>query len=91
MVHYSIYALLDDAMLAAFGFPQPFPFSRGMTAGALRLRGKLVRWLPARSKPNFVTGRRNRTWTSGYRIGELGPPRMIEAQNRDRPGTPTGS
>ena len=91
VVHYSIYALLDDAMLAAFGFPQPLPFSRGMTAGALRLRGMLVRWLPARRKPSFFTGRRNRTWTRGYRIGELGPPRMIEAQNRDRPGTPTGS
>ena len=83
MVHNSIYALLDDAMLEAFGFPQPLPFSRGMTAGALKRRGKLVRWLPARSKPNFFTGRRNRTWRRGYRIAELGPPRMVETEGRE--------
>ena len=40
--------LLDVAMLRAFGFPQPQPLSRGMTAGALRLRRQMVRWLPAR-------------------------------------------
>ena len=53
VVHYSIYAPLDDAMREAFGFPQPWPFSRGMTAGVLKLRGKLVLWLPARRKPDF--------------------------------------
>ena len=90
LVHYGIYALLDDAMLAAFGFPRPLPFSRSMAAGALRLRGRLVRWLPARSTPNFVTGRGNRTWPRGYRIAELGPPRMIEAEQRSQSqsGTP---
>ena len=68
-------------MLEAFGFPHPLPFSRGMTAGVLKLRGRLVRWLlPARSKPNFFTGRRNRTWRKGYRIAELGPSRMVESE-----------
>lgn len=86
VVHYSIYALLDDAMLAAFGFPRPLPFSRGMTAGALRLRGWLVRRLPAPGKPNFFTGRGNKTWPKGYRIAELEPPRMAEAPDRGRPG-----
>ena len=81
VVHYSIYALLDDAMLAAFGFPRPLPLSRPVVAGALRLRGWLVRWLPARRTPNFVTVRRNRTWPTGYRIAELGPPRLVEGDS----------
>ena len=83
VVHTSIYALLDDAMLGPLGFPQPLPFSRGMTAGALKLRGRLARWLPARSKPNFFTGRRNRTCRKGYRIAELWPPRMVETEGRE--------
>ena len=82
VVHYSIYALLDDAMLAAFGFPRPLPLSRPVVAGALRLRGWLVRWLPARRTPNFVTVRRNRTWPTGYRIAELGPPRLVEGEDK---------
>ena len=72
VVHYSIYALLDDAMLAAFGFPRPLPLSRPVVSGALHLRGWLVRWLPARRTPNFVTVRRNRTWPRGYRIRDWG-------------------
>ena len=82
VVHYSIYALLDDAMLAAFGFPRPLPLSRPVVSGALRLRGWLVRWLPARRTPNFVTVRRNRTWPKGYRIAELGPPRMVAGEDK---------
>ncbi len=82
VVYYAIYALLDDAMIAAFGFPQPLPFSRALAAGGLRLRAYAVRWLPPRKTPNFVTSRKNRTWPRGYQIGQLGPPRLIEAQQR---------
>lgn len=81
MVHYSIYALLDDAMLAAFGFPRPLPLWRPVVSGALHLRGWPVRWLPARRTPNFVNVRRNRSWPRGYRIAELGPPRMVEGES----------
>ena len=84
VVHYSIYALLDDAMLAAFGFPKPLPFSRALAAGGLRLRGYAVRWLPPRKTPNFFTGRKNRTYPHGYQIGQLGPPQLVEAQKRRR-------
>lgn len=87
LVYTSIYALLDDAMLSAFGFPRPLPLSRTLVGGALALRGRLVRWMPARREPDFFTGRRNRSWPGGYRIAELGPPRLIESVAR-RSGTP---
>lgn len=84
IVHYSIYALLDDAMLEAFGFPQPLPGSRTLSRGALKLRGRFTRLLPARRRPQFFTDLRNRTHPHGYEITELGPPRLIAAE-RKRP------
>jgi hypothetical protein len=76
LVRWGIYALLDDAMLASFGFPRPFGFMRQLVSGALKLRGRIVRILPARKTPNFFTDRRNRTYPRGYEIVELGPPNV---------------
>jgi hypothetical protein len=84
-VHHGIYALLDDTMIEAFGFPKPHPWLRRAVAGSLALRGRLVRWLPARRQPNFFTDRRNRTHPSGYEIRHLGPERLREAEARRRP------
>jgi ER-bound oxygenase mpaB/B'/Rubber oxygenase, catalytic domain len=82
VVRYSIYAMLDDAMIAAFGFPKPLPLTRSLLRAALRLRGRAVRWLPARRSPYFFTDTRNRTYPLGYRISELGPPRLVAAERR---------
>jgi hypothetical protein len=73
-VRCGIYALLDDALLASFGFPRPFAFVRKLVNGALKMRGRVVCILPARRTPNFFTDRRNRTYPCGYEIAELGPP-----------------
>ena len=75
LVRWGIYALLDDAMLASFGFPRPFVFMRKLVNGALKMRGWVVRMLPARRTPNFFTDRRNRTYPRGYEIAKLGPPK----------------
>jgi hypothetical protein len=83
-VHHGIYALLDDTMIEAFGFPKPHPALRRVVAGSLALRGRLVRWLPARRTPNFFTDRRNRTHPQGYAIAHLGPERLREAEARRR-------
>src|SRR5262249_45160769 len=77
MVRHAIHALLDDAMLAAFGFPRPLPLSRPILAGVLKLRGAWVRRLSPRREPNFFTDRPNRTHPNGYRIADLGPPRLL--------------
>jgi hypothetical protein len=91
IVHYSIYALLDDAMLEAFGFPRPLPFTRPFLRAGLRARGAFVRLLPPRREPHFFTDGRNRTHPRGYAIPELGPPRMVAAEHRQHAASdPTG-
>ncbi|MBI1796411.1 MAG: DUF2236 domain-containing protein [Candidatus Eisenbacteria bacterium] len=84
IVHYSIYALLDDAMIAAFGFPKPLPLTRPLLRGSLRMRGRLLRWTPPRRAPHFFTDDPNRTHPDGYEIGLLGPPRLVDAERRAR-------
>ena len=86
VVNYGIYALLDDAMIESFGFRRPLPGTQALARGALKLRGRLVRWLPPRREPHFFTDDRNRTYPSGYQIGELGPPRLIAAEEKRRRG-----
>ena len=82
VVRYSIYAMLDEATLAAFGFPKPLPASRALLRAALKLRGRVVRWLPPRREPHFFTDSQNRTYPRGYQISELGPPRLVAAERR---------
>ena len=82
VVRYGIYALLDDAMLVAFGFPKPLPMTRPLVRGALRLRGRVIRWLPPRRTPHFFTDNPNRTHVHGYEIAELGPPRLVEKERK---------
>lgn len=83
-VRQGVYALLDDSLLDAFGFPRPAPGMRSLVRGVLALRGRIVRWLPPRRTPNFFTDRPNRTHRTGYEIDELGPPKLIEAARRPR-------
>jgi hypothetical protein len=90
VVHYSIYALLDDSMLQAFGFPRPLPLTRQLIGAGLRLRGAIAGLLPSRRKPHFFTDDRNRTHPNGYDIEALGPPRLVRADRRRQPSdTPT--
>ena len=87
-VHQGIYALLDETMLEAFGFPRPHPLLVRVVAGSLALRGRVVRFFPARRRPNFFTDRRNRTHPSGYAIAHLGPEKLREAERRRAAGPP---
>lgn len=89
VVRLTIYALLDDAMLDAFGFPHPLPGVRGLIGGVLRLRAQIVRWLPPRRKPYFFTDRINRTHPQGYEIDSLGPPVLIAAERRKAAASPS--
>src|SRR5262249_29976886 len=77
LVHFGIYAMLDDSMIASFGFPRPLPGTRALLGAGLRARGRVVRWLPPRRQAHFFTDDRNRTHPEGYRITELGPPKLV--------------
>ena len=74
LVRKTIYALLDDSLLDAFGFDRPSPLVRGIVGGVLRLRGALAGLLPARRHPRLRTKIPHRSYPNGYVIGELGPP-----------------
>ena len=73
LVRRAIYALLEDAVIDAFGFPQPSAAMRRLVGGALRLRAAVARRLPARRRPRLRTEMRHRSYPDGYRIEQLGP------------------
>jgi hypothetical protein len=76
----AIYALMDDRLLDAFGFPHPPRALRGAVEGALRSRGRLVALLPPRRRPRLRTRRRTRTYGRDWQLETLGP--EVEAPDR---------
>jgi len=68
-----IYALLDEPLLQAFGFPGPPAWMRALVRGALRLRAALVRGLPERRTPVFHAHIPHRSYPRGYRLEDVGP------------------
>lgn len=70
----AIYALLDDRMLQAFGFPQAPALLRFVATTSLKLRGRVLRLLPPQKQADFFTDSRVRSYPNGYNISDLGPP-----------------
>jgi hypothetical protein len=71
----AIYALMDDRLLAAFGFPQPPSAVRAAVETALRARARAVALLPARKRPRLRTERRTQTYGRDWQLETLGPPK----------------
>jgi ER-bound oxygenase mpaB/B'/Rubber oxygenase, catalytic domain len=75
LVRRAIYAMLDDTVIEAFGFPRPSRLMRSVVASSLRLRGMAVRLLPKRRRPHLRTEIAHHTYPArGYTIETLGPP-----------------
>jgi hypothetical protein len=74
LVRSTIHALLDDALIDAFGFPRPSKLMRRFAAAALGLRAAIAALLPARGGPRLRTEKRQPTYPDGYVIEQLGPP-----------------
>lgn len=68
-----VYALMDEPLLDAFGFPHPPAWLRGVLVGALKVRGRVLRYFPPRRAPRYYTESRQRTYPRGYSIESLGP------------------
>jgi hypothetical protein len=67
------FATMDDALLDAFAFPHPSRTFRGLVRGALRARGRVVRFLPPRAEPFFARQLPQvRSYPGGYRVDQLG-------------------
>jgi hypothetical protein len=67
------FATLDASLLDAFAFPHPSRVTRGLVRSALKARGRVVRFLPARTEPYFARQLPQvRSYPDGYSVAELG-------------------
>jgi hypothetical protein len=76
----AIYALMDDPLIEAFGFPAPSPGVRRLVHGLLRLRARALRWAPPRRRPRLRTEMGRPTYPRGYQIDQLGPPEKVPTE-----------
>ena len=66
-------ALLEDALIEAFGYPQPSKFWRASANGALKLRAKVVRRMPPRKEPRWARMSPNvKMYPDGYDPSRIG-------------------
>lgn len=87
LVAQGVYAMLDQQMADAFGFPTGSPRLRALLEAGLRARGAVVRRLPRRRTSRTTRDPRNRTYPGypeGYRPRDLGTARRRGAAGRAR-------
>ncbi|MDE3721555.1 oxygenase MpaB family protein [Nocardiopsis sp. N85] len=66
-------ALLDERLIKAFDYPEPSAAWRALAAGALRLRAKVVRFMPPRVEPRWARQSPNiRSYPEGYDPSRIG-------------------
>lgn len=74
LVRQVIYAMLDEPLRAAFGFPKGNPALTALIDGGLKSRAFVIRqFFPPRSKPRLYTQEANLSYPFGYEIERLGP------------------
>lgn len=81
-----VYAIMDDRMIHAFGFPTPQPWQRRVVEQALRSRGNILRYVPPRQTPSFYMDEPQRSYPQGYELTDLGPPQMLPKLNAPEAG-----
>ncbi len=73
LVYQMSYALMDEPLLRAFGFPAPNAYFKKLVQSGLKLRGKVVRQLPPRKTPKWPREMPQvRSYPKGYKIEEIG-------------------
>lgn len=68
----ALYALMDDRLREAVGFPAPSHRLQRLMSASLKLRARILRRLPPRRHPRLMTQQRHPSYPHGYRIDELG-------------------
>ncbi|MEX0882405.1 MAG: oxygenase MpaB family protein, partial [Cyclobacteriaceae bacterium] len=66
------YCLMDQPLRWAMGFPDPPSLLEFMVHKTMKIRARLLRFFPEKSKPNLGTARKRESYPSGYWIEELG-------------------
>ena len=74
--------MFDQLALTAFGWSNPPALVRNLGENSLKLRGYVSRWLLPRRKPDFFTDSKLRSYPHGYKLNDLGPPKMLAQLNR---------
>ena len=81
-------AMLDEPLRVALGLPrQPAWLSRSVDL-ALRLRARVLRFLPPRAADDPYRHDAHRTYPFGYSLADLGPREPSEERHRDAPVKP---
>jgi len=73
LVRPAIHAMMDEPILAAFGFTRPAAPTRWAVESALRTRAVILRFLPRRTQPSLRTRMKHPSYPGGYRIEDVGP------------------
>ena len=72
LIRLAVFALLEERLLDAFGYPHPPAWFRSLLEVALKLRARVVALLPRRTRPRLVTQEKHRAYPGGYRLEQLG-------------------
>ncbi len=67
-----IYAMMDDPLREAFGFPKPHSIYNKVADFGLKLAARVLRHMPPRKTPFMLTQAPNRTYPDGFNISEIG-------------------
>ena len=76
LVREGIYAMVDEPLRKAFGFPKGKPILNWSINAGLLLAAKILRYMPPRLEPFRLTKEPNRSYPNGYELEKLGPPDM---------------
>jgi hypothetical protein len=69
----TVYAIMDQPMRKAFGYPEPARWAHLAVKSLLNIRAQVLPYLPPRKKPYTLP--LTRTYPEGYRLEDLGPQR----------------
>lgn len=83
-VRQGIYALLDEPLRQAFGFPQAPAWLRQFVPRALKQGLSVQRLLPPRRAPYHFTKVPNRTYPDGFTVATLGPTHPVAVQELEQ-------
>ncbi len=83
MVRLGVMSLLEDYLLDAFGYKHPPGWVRRLVELSLRIRARVIPWLPRRRHPRLITNERMRSYPGGHRLDELGAMGPLGARTFD--------
>lgn len=76
--HPLVYALMDETLLSAMGYPKPNVIVKKATMLLMRLRAMTMRALPKRTSPHFDCLYQYPSYPDGYSIKDIGPEGMFK-------------